>query len=48
VWSGTNYDNDNVLWTGRSNEGAELPDGTYFYTLETIEQAYSGFVELQR
>lgn len=48
VWSAGDYDNHNVLWTGLSNEGKELPDGTYFYTVETTIRAYSGFVELQR
>jgi len=48
VWMSDQYDNHNVLWTGRSNEGTELPDGTYFYTVETTARAYTGFVELQR
>lgn len=48
VWQGRNYDNHNVMWTGRTNTGNELPDGTYYYTVEASEQAWSGFVELHR
>jgi gliding motility-associated-like protein len=48
VWSADNYDNATVLWTGLSQDGNDLPDGTYFYVVETSLRAYSGFVELQR
>ena len=48
VWSASNYDNDNTVWKGRSNGGEDLPDGTYFYTVEAGNLAFKGFVELQR
>ncbi|MDZ4750170.1 MAG: gliding motility-associated C-terminal domain-containing protein [Flavobacteriales bacterium] len=48
VWSGSNYDNDNVVWTGISKAGQTLPDGTYFYSVETQSHTFLGYVELQR
>ncbi|MBL7941178.1 MAG: gliding motility-associated C-terminal domain-containing protein [Flavobacteriales bacterium] len=48
VWKNSNYNNSDVLWTGESNEGHPLPDGTYFFTLTAGENNYSGFIELQR
>jgi gliding motility-associated-like protein len=48
VWKNRNYNNNDVLWVGESNEGHPLPDGTYFFTLSTGENNYSGFIELQR
>lgn len=50
VWSGTNYDNDEVLWEGINNIGVEMPDGTYFYVakIEGIDKAFTGWVELTR
>jgi gliding motility-associated-like protein len=48
VWEAENYDNDNVLWTGISNKGFSLPDGTYFYSVDTHNLQFRGYVELQR
>jgi gliding motility-associated-like protein len=48
VWKAENYDNDNVLWTGISEGGQPLPDGTYFYSVDTHSLSFRGYVELQR
>lgn len=48
VWKAENYDNDNVLWTGISDNGQALPDGTYFYSVDTRSLSFRGYVELQR
>jgi gliding motility-associated-like protein len=34
VWEGTNYNNDSVVFTGKNNNGNELPSGTYFYKIQ--------------
>lgn len=55
VFEGTNYDNANVVFDGRSNTGLastgnELPDGTYFYfiTIEGQSEKLSGYVVIKR
>jgi gliding motility-associated-like protein len=48
VWSGKNYDNTRVCWKGEDSTGAVLPDGTYFYRVETDNGEYSGYIELLR
>ncbi len=45
VFASENYQND---WQG-THDGFDLPDGTYFYLLESGEErSFSGFVELRR
>ena len=34
VWEGTNYNNNSVVFTGKNNNGNELPAGTYFYKIQ--------------
>ncbi len=41
VWRGTNYDNKNVVWSGK-----ELPDATYFYLVNIEDKVYKGWIEL--
>lgn len=48
VWEGANYDNRNVFWDGRSGNGQNLPDGTYFFKVDTNGFTKSGFVEISR
>ncbi len=48
VWSGKNYDNSDVSWSGKGSNGLDLPDGTYFYRVRTLQGEYSGYVELMR
>jgi gliding motility-associated-like protein len=37
VWEGTNYDNKTVVWTGKNQAGEDLPDGTYYYSVELYD-----------
>lgn len=48
VWDGKRYDNINVVWTGRTSGGAELPSATYFYIATINDLIYKGFIELTR
>jgi gliding motility-associated-like protein len=48
VWNATGYDNTNVVWTGNSNAGDPLPDGTYYYVVTTTSDNHTGFVEITR
>jgi gliding motility-associated-like protein len=48
IWSGENYDNEIVKWTGLSEDGNELPAGTYFWTFEAESFTETGFVEILR
>lgn len=42
VWKGTGYDNVKVVWKGEANQGIvvgdRLPDGTYFYIVDYVDQ----------
>jgi gliding motility-associated-like protein len=46
VWHGENYDNQNVVWKGTSQDNKQLPDGTYFYIIEIGKESMKGWVEL--
>jgi len=46
VWDGSNYDNQTVVWTGNDLGGTALPDGTYYYVIETQAGNMHGWVEL--
>ncbi len=50
VWDGRNYDNATVLFTGQSNNGSELPAGTYFFKIEffTGRPTQTGYISLKR
>jgi gliding motility-associated-like protein len=55
VWEESGYDNENVVWVGKSNVGGlslgtVLPDATYFFTIELNDEegsVYNGFVVLK-
>ena len=34
VWNTTNYNNTDNVWNGKTQSGADLPSGTYFYVIE--------------
>jgi gliding motility-associated-like protein len=36
VWEGVNYDNAGVVFRGLSQDGKELPSGTYFYRIDFV------------
>lgn len=48
VWSGTNYNNADVVWDGNTKAGEELPSATYFYIADINEIIYKGYIELTR
>jgi len=50
VWEGTNYDNQNIVFRGKSKENADLPSGTYFYKIEFKggHKPESGYLTLKR
>lgn len=50
VWKGINYDNADVVFKGLSNNGNELPSGTYFYKIEfnSGHKTESGYLVLKR
>ncbi len=48
IWSGTNYDNNDVRWEGQGKSDGNLPDGTYFYVAEVNGTVYKGYIELTR
>lgn len=48
IWEGKNYDNASVRWTGKNNAGADLPAGTYYFTIEVLGTTQTGYVELMQ
>jgi gliding motility-associated-like protein len=46
VWEGTNYDNHDIVFDGRGNQGShnniELPDGTYYYVVVNLDGDING------
>jgi len=43
-----NYNNTSVIWDGKNKNGAELPDGTYFYIIDTGDEQFTGWVQVAR
>lgn len=49
VWKGINYNNDTVVFKGLTNNGNELPSGTYFYKIEVGNSPVrTGYIILKR
>jgi gliding motility-associated-like protein len=49
VFSVTDYNNSSKAFTGVSNNGGDLPSGTYFYKIEFAERtSMSGFLVIKR
>lgn len=50
IFSATGYDNEKIFWNGMNKNGAMVPTGTYFYTVEVRHQdaviQKKGFLEL--
>ena len=47
-WTGTSYDNENVVFNGTHTNGNALPDGTYYYVVDVGELQFNGYIELVR
>ena len=43
-----NYNNTSVVWDGKNKNGNELPDGTYFYIIDTGDEQFTGWVQVAR
>lgn len=43
-----NYDNETEVWDGTNKNGADLPDGTYFYIIDTGDEPFTGWVQIAR
>jgi len=48
VFSAINYDNQEIVWNGKAENGLELQTGTYFYVIEAGGLTFKGYVELIR
>jgi gliding motility-associated-like protein len=52
VYSGKEYNNENIVWRGRSLNGTLVPAGTYFYTITVQfgsgQMIRKGFLEIVR
>lgn len=48
VWEVDGYNNAERVFDGRGNDNNVLPDGTYFYVVETGGKEYQGYLELIR
>lgn len=46
VWKKSNYDNVNIVWNGTDQDGNALPDGTYYYLINTAAFQVTDWVEL--
>ncbi len=43
-----NYDNEAEVWNGTNKNGTALPDGTYFYIIDTGDEQFTGWVQIAR
>lgn len=48
VWYAINYDNIDVRFEGKNMNNVDLPDGTYYYTIEYAVYVKSGWVFIKR
>lgn len=48
VWTANNYNNTTVRWDGKSMNGTELPDGTYYYTITYGDTEQRGWILIKR
>ncbi|MCH8318576.1 MAG: gliding motility-associated C-terminal domain-containing protein, partial [Bacteroidetes bacterium] len=45
VWKSENYLND---WAGTNKKGQPLPDGTYFYIVDRVDEIFTGWLNIAR
>ncbi len=48
VWKGVNYNNKDVVWTGKNMNGEDMPDGTYYYIINYDNTEKRGWVFIKR
>jgi len=48
IWSCSNYDNNNVKWSGKDMNGIDMPDGTYYYIIKYNDTEKRGWVFIKR
>ncbi len=48
VWTGSGYNNGDVVWNGKSSSENALPDGTYFYLVNVSGTVFKGFIDLTK
>jgi len=48
VWRATGYNNQDVVFDGRTKDGKELSDATYFYVVIAGGERFQGYLELLR
>ncbi|HXC03292.1 MAG TPA: gliding motility-associated C-terminal domain-containing protein [Bacteroidia bacterium] len=48
VWTTTNYNNSNNVWSGTDAQRTDVPDGTYYYVIEAGGKIQKGWVEVSR
>lgn len=48
VWKASDYDNNNVKFTGANLDGDALPDGTYYYMIRYNNRSKEGWLVIKR
>jgi gliding motility-associated-like protein len=48
IWKGFNYNNNDVVWTGKNMNGEDMPDGTYYYIINYDNTEKRGWVFIKR
>ncbi|HAH25927.1 MAG TPA: hypothetical protein DCL77_19575, partial [Prolixibacteraceae bacterium] len=48
VWKGINYNNKDIVWTGKNMKGEDMPDGTYYYIINYDNTEKRGWVFIKR
>ena len=48
IWKGINYNNKDIVWTGKNMNGEDMPDGTYYYIINYDNTGKRGWVFIKR
>ena len=48
IWKGINYNNNDIVWTGKNKNGEDMPDGTYYYIINYNNTEKRGWVFIKR